>query len=67
MERDDDVYRGIQENMLMLTELMTPVFDAADGVKANMISRGWSPEAAERAALEWLINSIKLSFAGAFA
>jgi hypothetical protein len=65
MERDDDLYREIQGNMLALTEMMTPVFDAADGVKANMIARGWSPRAAEEVALEWLTNAIKISFAGA--
>ena len=40
--------------LLAATEEMTPIFDAADGMRADMENRGWSPTAAEAVALVWL-------------
>ena len=37
--------------LLAASEQMTPIFDAADGMRADMEKRGWSPTAAEAVAL----------------
>lgn len=44
--------------LLMMSEQMTPIFDAADGVKTDMEKRGWSPTAAEQVALAWLMSAM---------
>lgn len=36
-----------------------PIFDAADGIKADLERRGWSPTAAEGVALEWLMGCMR--------
>ncbi|WP_329168337.1 hypothetical protein OG709_30000 [Streptomyces sp. NBC_01267] len=33
---------------------ITPVFDAADGMRADLLARGWSAEIAEYLAAAWL-------------
>ncbi|MFD5509139.1 hypothetical protein ACFWIB_15360 [Streptomyces sp. NPDC127051] len=45
--------------LLNLQESMAPIYDAADGVRAELLSRGWSPGAAEQAAATWLCAAIK--------
>jgi hypothetical protein len=50
--------------LLEMTEQLSPLFDAADGVRADMERRGWSPTAAETAALQFLMNSMQLIWAG---
>jgi hypothetical protein len=44
--------------MLQMTEQMTPIFDTADGMRADLESRGWSPTAAEQAAAAWLAGTL---------
>ena len=44
--------------LLAVNETMGPVFDAADGIKANLERRGWSPTAAEQVALAWLLGAM---------
>ena len=44
--------------LLAVNETLGPIFDAADGMKANLERRGWSPTAAEHAALTWLTGAI---------
>lgn len=52
-------------SMLMtMSEQMAPIFDAADGMKADMEKRGWSPTAAEQVALAWLMNAMGSAFGG---
>jgi hypothetical protein len=31
-----------------------PIFDAADGMRADLLSRGWTPQIAEGLAGQWL-------------
>lgn len=38
---------------------MQPIFDTADGMKADLEKRGWSPTAAEAIALEWAQASMR--------
>lgn len=44
--------------LLVMSEQMAPIFDAAEGMKADMEKRGWSPTAAEQVALTWLIGAM---------
>lgn len=44
--------------LLAAAEQMTPIFDAADGMRADMEKRGWSPTAAETVALTWLQSMV---------
>lgn len=34
--------------------LVTPLFDAADGMKADLLNRGWSPDVVDYLAGAWL-------------
>lgn len=49
-------------DLLTLQEQMAPVYDAADGMRAELQARGWSPTAAEQAALTWLCAAIATAF-----
>lgn len=44
--------------LLVMSEQMAPIFDAADGMRKDMEERGWSPTAAEQVALAWLLNAM---------
>lgn len=37
-------------------EALTPIFEAAEGMKADLERRGWSPTVAESVAHQWLLN-----------
>lgn len=52
----------LSNQLLAATEQMAPLFDAADGMKADMEKRGWSPTAAEQVALTWLVSSMQSAF-----
>lgn len=62
---DDDVVpmsqmaRELASTLQEAMEATSPVFDVADGIRADMERRGWSPTAAEVVALEWLQNSLR--------
>ncbi|MFD9205945.1 hypothetical protein ACFVZM_06655 [Streptomyces sioyaensis] len=38
--------------------ILQPIYDAADGMKAELISRGWSPTQAEQSAGAWLTATL---------
>jgi hypothetical protein len=44
----------LANGMLLIRESLTPAFDAADGMRADLIARGWSPGAAELLTMTWL-------------
>lgn len=44
--------------LLDVSESMGPIFDTAEGMKADLERRGWSPTAAETAALTWLTGAL---------
>ncbi|MFD9256957.1 hypothetical protein [Streptomyces sp. NPDC059538] len=48
--------------LLTLQEQMVPIYDAADGMRADLQSRGWSPASAEQAALTWLCAAINMTW-----
>ena len=48
--------------LLEVSESITPILDSADGMKAEMERRGWSPTAAEQVALTWLLGMVNNTF-----
>lgn len=48
----------IAASLLDITDALGPVFDTADGVRADLERRGWSPTAAESAASVWLDGAL---------
>jgi hypothetical protein len=57
----DDVARirtDLSNALLDVNENLTPFFDTADGMRADLERRGWSPTAAESAALTWLCGAL---------
>jgi hypothetical protein len=51
--------------LLAMREQLAPVFDTADGMRADMEQRGWSPTAAEQVALTWLLGAMSIAMGGA--
>lgn len=49
----------MQNAMLELGEGMTSFWDTADGIKAELERREWSPTMAEAVAGEWLRGAMK--------
>ena len=54
----------LQNNLLQFNETVGPIFDHADGVRTDLERRGWSPTAAEAAALEVLLSLLRLALRG---
>lgn len=50
--------------LLQAAELMQPLYDAADGIRADMAKRGWSPTAAEQVAAVWLCTTLPAVLSG---
>lgn len=50
--------------LMGLVEGTAPIFDAADGMRADLEKRGWSPAAAEQIAMSWVIGALGAVFAG---
>lgn len=50
--------------LLAMNESLAPVFDTADGMRAELEKRGWSPTAAEQVALVWLMSAMKTAMGG---
>ncbi|MGW2213315.1 hypothetical protein [Streptomyces sp. NPDC001781] len=67
MPSEDELERmrgELSNALLAMKEQMAPVFDAADGMRCDMTARGWSPAAAERAALAWLLGTMNSIMGG---
>lgn len=47
----------LANSLIELLDSLSPILDAAEGLKADLERRGWSPTAAEAVALEWLMNA----------
>lgn len=48
--------------MLTIIDMMGPIIEAAEGQKAALEQRGWSPTAAEAYALELLLGVTRSAF-----
>ncbi|MFD0032577.1 hypothetical protein ACFVJK_30770 [Streptomyces sp. NPDC127172] len=44
----------LANGLLVMREGLTPAFDAADGMRADLLARGWSAQAAEVLTMTWL-------------
>lgn len=65
MNQPDDLAQQRTElttTLLDAQEQMAPIYDAADGMRAELQSRGWSPASAEQAALTWLCGAINMTW-----
>jgi hypothetical protein len=43
---------------LTMHEGMSPAFDAADGIRADLVARGWTPTMAEMLVATWLQRTL---------
>lgn len=51
--------------LMDIAEQMSPILDAADGMRHELEGRGWSPTAAEQVALQWLLGAMTQVWRGA--
>lgn len=63
-EEIDRTRNQLTSNLMAFSELMGPIFDHADGIRADLERRKWSPQAAEQVALVWLLNSVQNAVGG---
>lgn len=56
-EEQAKIKADLANSLLELLDSLSPILDAAEGLKADLERRGWSPTAAEAVALEWLMNA----------
>lgn len=54
----DEIRRQLSTAMLDMAGILTPVYDAADGMRRELRRRGWSPMLAETAAGTWLCHTL---------
>lgn len=50
----DEQKPTVIEDLIQAVEALQPLFDAADGMRADLERRGWSPTKAEQIAHQWL-------------
>jgi hypothetical protein len=54
----EEIKQQLAVGMLDLTGMLEPIYDAADGMRRDLESRGWSPTMAEKAAGTWLCSAL---------
>lgn len=54
----EDLRHQLRVGMLDAVGLLEPVLDAADGMRKDMESRGWSPAVAEQCVGSWLAGTL---------
>lgn len=55
----EEIQRQLALSMAQLKENIEPIFETAEGIRADMVKRTWSPAMAERIAGEWLVMMIR--------
>ncbi|MEV8523191.1 hypothetical protein AB0451_03385 [Streptomyces sp. NPDC052000] len=55
---------ALASNLLIASEQIAPLFDAADGIRADLQARGWSPTAAEQIATTWVCTALTAANSG---
>lgn len=50
------------QGLVEVVSNFAPLLDAADGMKADMERRGWSPTMAEQIAGQWLAHMLAVAF-----
>lgn len=58
MDEFEAMRKELALNLIQMKENMEPLYEAAEGTRADLVKRGWSPPMAERIAGEWLIRFI---------
>lgn len=58
LEDQKEVQADLANGMLAMREMLRPAFDAADGMRADLEARGWSPTAAETLTMTWLQRTL---------
>lgn len=54
----EEARRQLANGLMELREGLAPAFDAADGIRADLAARGWSPPIAEMLAGTWLYRTL---------
>jgi hypothetical protein len=54
----EEMRQRLAVGMLDMAGILTPIYDAADGMRHELESRGWSPAMAEHAAGVWLCGTL---------
>lgn len=54
----DAMRAALTTQLLDMAGILQPIYDAADGMKAELISRGWSDTQAEQSAGAWLTSTL---------
>ncbi|WP_030962651.1 hypothetical protein [Streptomyces sp. NRRL S-378] len=54
----EEVRQQLAVGMLDMAGILIPIYDAADGMRRELESRGWSPTMAEQAAGVWLCGTL---------
>lgn len=60
----DRLRNDLTTSLLVMQEQMAPLYDAADGMRAELTKRGWSPTSAEQVATAWLAAAVTSSVTG---
>ncbi|MFJ6636595.1 hypothetical protein ACIQMR_35305 [Streptomyces sp. NPDC091376] len=60
----EEIRHQVSTAMLDVVGALQPIYDAADGIKRDLESRGWSPTMAEQAAGTWLCAALKTVMGG---
>ena len=60
----DEAALAVANGMADWAESIRPIYDAADGIKAEMARRGYSETAQEEAATEFIVSLIRLTIRG---
>jgi hypothetical protein len=54
LDESEELGAIFTNGLLVMREGLTPAFDAADGMRADLLARGWSSQAAEVLTMTWL-------------
>lgn len=54
----------IAQACMQTKELITPILESAEGIKADMVSRGWTDVNAERVATSYVQAMLKTAIGG---
>lgn len=63
-EEIEEMRAAAVDGLMSMVEGVGPVFDAGDGMRADLEKRGWSPAAAEQIAMSWVIGALGAAFSG---
>lgn len=67
MAPDDQLNEGRQQigrTCMQARDLLCPVLESAEGVKADMIGRGWTPVNAEAVAVAYVQGMLRIVLGG---